>query len=287
MKKVVTLAFCLSLTACVAPPAITMASFALSGVSFMQTGKTLPDHALSSVAQRDCKIIRATRGELICQAEAALNLDQSISFVAVPAGTARPEEIAALPAQLAPIFEPTAASIQPVAITPLVPIPLPTPVNTPVLSPISGLAFDQGLGVRPVAAPADRLIRRPAPAKIRDVSEVPKASRQIDATAPRENQLRAHAPVLKVQQSDSSRHLVVGSFRDRARAMSHIARLGNDDLRVFVSEVKGRVQHRVVAGPYPAADIAAAKRNFAARGIKGVWPIKLLETSNGFQIAAR
>jgi hypothetical protein len=36
-------------------------------------------------------------------------------------------------------------------------------------------------------------------------------------------------------------------------------------------------------GPYP----AAAKRNFAARGIKGAWPIKLRETSNGFQTAAR
>jgi hypothetical protein len=286
MKKIVILAVCLALPACVAPPVITMASLALSGVSFMQTGKTLPDHALSSIAQRDCKMFRATRGELICLANTALGLDESISLAAVPAGTAWPEKITALPAPLAPIPEPTAAPIQPVVVASLAPIPVPIPVNAPALPSLSWSAFNQAPGAPPTAAPVDDLIP-PASAKIRDISVAPKVPRQIAATATREIQLHTRGPTLEVQPSDFSRHLVVGSFRDQARATAHIARLGDDGLRVLTSEVKGRIQHRVVVGPYPAADLAAAKRKFAARGIRGAWAIKLRETSNGFQTAAR
>jgi hypothetical protein len=282
MKKTVTPAFCLALPACVAPPIITIASFALSGVSFMQTGKTLPDHVMSSVAQRDCKMFRATRGELIFQVDTALSLDKPIFLAAVPAGTAWPEEITALPASLAPISEATAAPIQPVVVASLAPTSVPTPVNAPALSSLSGAAFDKAPGAPPRAAPVDELIP-PASAKIRDISVAPKVAHQIVAIATREIQLHARGPALEVQQSVSSPHLVVGSFCDRARATAHIARLGDNGLRVLTSEVKGRVQHRVVVGPYP----AAAKRNFAARGIKGAWPIKLRETSNGFQTAAR
>ncbi|MCX8231539.1 MAG: hypothetical protein OTJ45_06940, partial [Alphaproteobacteria bacterium] len=188
MKKIVILAFCLALPACVAPPIITMASLALSGVSFMQTGKTLPDHALSSVAQRDCKMFRATRGELICQANTALGLDGSISLAAVPAGTAWPEKIIELPAPLAPIPEPTAAPIQPVVVASLAPIPVPIPANAPALSSLSWSAFDQAPGAPPTAAPVDDLIP-PASAKIRDISVAPKVPRQIAATATREIQL--------------------------------------------------------------------------------------------------
>lgn len=281
MKNVCTLAFCLTLPACVAPPIITMASFALSGVSYMQTGKTLPDHALSSVAQRDCKMFRATKGELICQADIKFGLDKPIFLAATPAGTAWPEEIIALPAPLAWISEPRAVPIQPVVVASLAPIPLATSANASALSSLSGSAFGQAPGAPPTAAPVDELIP-PASTKIRDTSVAPKVARQITATATREIQLYARGSALEVQQSDSSRHLVVGSFRDHARATAHIVRLGGDGLRLLTSEVKGRVQHRVVVGPYSAADLAAAKRNFAARGIKGVWPIKLRETSNGF-----
>ena len=286
MKKIATLALCFALSACVAPPIITIASLTMSGVSFMQTGKTLPDHALSSVAQRDCKMFRATRGELICQAHIALGLDEPISLVAVPAGTTWPEEITALPAPLDPIFEPTAAPIQSVVVASLAPIPVPVSMDAPELSSLSGSTFDQAPGASLTAAPVDELIQ-PASAKIRDISVAPKVAHQIVATATRKVQLHARGLTLEVQQSDSAQHLVVGSFRDRTRATAHIARLGDGDLRVLTSEVKGLVQHRVVAGPYPAADLAAAKRNFAVRGVKGAWPIKLRKTLNGFQIAAR
>ena len=48
------LAVPLVLTGCGLPPAITFTSYAIDGLSFLTTGKTASDHAISEVAQRDC-----------------------------------------------------------------------------------------------------------------------------------------------------------------------------------------------------------------------------------------
>jgi hypothetical protein len=289
MKKIVTLAFCLALPACVAPPALTIASLALSGVSFVQTGKTLPDHALSSVAQRDCQMFRATRGEQICQVDTTLGLDGPIAVAIAPTdatGAPWPDDITALPAPLEPLPEPTAAPIQPVVVASLAPIPVPVPVMAPALPSPSGSTLDQAPDAPLVAAPIDE-IPQTTTAPARESAVAPDVAGQIAATESRDTETQARSSARDAQRVESARHLVVGSFRDRARANAHIARLGDDDLGVLTSEVKGRIQYRVVTGPYAASDLAAAKREFATRGIKGAWPIKLRDTPSGFQIAAR
>ncbi|HEY9078472.1 hypothetical protein [Magnetovibrio sp.] len=48
------------------PPALQAASFALDGLSYAATGKSMTDHALSAVANRDCAMTRALNGEAIC-----------------------------------------------------------------------------------------------------------------------------------------------------------------------------------------------------------------------------
>ena len=290
MKKIIVLAFCLTLPACIAPPAITVASLALSGVSLVQTGKTLPDHALSSVSQRDCIMFRATRGEQICQTEIAAP-DGAMVVAAGPTdatGTPWPEEITAVPAPLdrVPAHEPL--PIQPVQVASLAPIALPAPLEKSV-DPESAVLADAPTRA-PSPEPAPLLAREtrthdvaitepfdpsPTPTTIAeprsDIAAKPKAAPTPNPTAHAENM----------------RHLVIGSFRDGDRAAAHVRRLGDNDLAVVTASVKGRVQHRVVAGPYADADLAAAKRDFAARGIKGAWPIKLRKTPAGFQIAAR
>jgi len=54
------------------PPAVQAASFALDGLSFATTGKTVTDHALSAVAEQDCAMSRALNGEAICTKDAQL-----------------------------------------------------------------------------------------------------------------------------------------------------------------------------------------------------------------------
>ena len=59
MWKVLGVFGCLGLAGCVAPPIITYASVALDGVSFVATGKSVGDHALSAAVDEDCALLRA------------------------------------------------------------------------------------------------------------------------------------------------------------------------------------------------------------------------------------
>lgn len=55
------LGLAVSLSGCLValPPALQVASLALDGLSYISTGKSVSDHALSAVAQKDCAILRA------------------------------------------------------------------------------------------------------------------------------------------------------------------------------------------------------------------------------------
>ena len=56
----------LFLTGCALPPAITVASFVTDGVSYVVTGKSTTDHAISAVAEQDCALLRVVQDQAIC-----------------------------------------------------------------------------------------------------------------------------------------------------------------------------------------------------------------------------
>jgi hypothetical protein len=60
---------CLFLNACAAPPALQILSLVADGVSYIATDKTIADHGLSAITQKDCKMIRTLKGEDICEQE--------------------------------------------------------------------------------------------------------------------------------------------------------------------------------------------------------------------------
>lgn len=317
MKKLVFFVLLFSLTACVAPPAITVASLAISGVSYLETGKTLPDHALSSFSERDCIVFRAARGERVCQDPAAT------------AVAAVPESVPAA----AP--RPPAAPVAPVTVATL---PTPAPVQSAVLA---APAAESAADARPVqwapppltasdrAALNDLAATAPAPAPALDVpatpvsSPVPARPVQVaaatpavpagmfvpmmpgDVMAPPERPARAvrskSVPLAQVAMSETvplvlpaadrppapGLHLVVGSFRERARAEAHVAHLDQPDLKIVAATVKGRTQYRVVTGALERADLATAKRAYAARGVKGAWAVMIDADAPRVLVAAR
>lgn len=55
------------LSGCGLPPAVIVASYAADGVSYLASGKSLTDHALSTVAQRDCALHRLVTEALLCR----------------------------------------------------------------------------------------------------------------------------------------------------------------------------------------------------------------------------
>lgn len=57
----------LALGGCGLPIGVTIASFVADGISLATTEKTLTDHAISAVAQRDCAVWRGLKGDDICR----------------------------------------------------------------------------------------------------------------------------------------------------------------------------------------------------------------------------
>lgn len=56
----------LFLVGCALPPAVTLASFVADGVSYVATGKSTTDHAISAVVGQDCALARVVSGEAVC-----------------------------------------------------------------------------------------------------------------------------------------------------------------------------------------------------------------------------
>ncbi len=67
MRRAILVISPLILAGCGLPPAVTIASYALDGISFLSSGKSVSDHALSAVAQRDCAMWRVVKNELVCR----------------------------------------------------------------------------------------------------------------------------------------------------------------------------------------------------------------------------
>ena len=74
-KKLWLLALPVTLSGCIAllPTPVSIATYAIDGMTYLATGKTMSDHALSFVMQRDCAMTRILSGTVICyQAPASL-----------------------------------------------------------------------------------------------------------------------------------------------------------------------------------------------------------------------
>ncbi len=68
MRWLLFAAAAVALSGCGIPPMITVASLMLDAASYGATGKTVTDHALSAVLQKDCALLRGLKGS-VCVAE--------------------------------------------------------------------------------------------------------------------------------------------------------------------------------------------------------------------------
>ena len=66
MRKILVVAAPLALSACGGPIELTVAKLAGDLISYVSTGKSTTDHAVSFVAEQDCALHRALFEEEIC-----------------------------------------------------------------------------------------------------------------------------------------------------------------------------------------------------------------------------
>ncbi len=77
-------------TACAAPPALQLLSLAADGISYLTTDKTITDHGLSALTDKDCKLLRGFKQQEICQKKVQQQDNKPVLKVA-----AKPHEPAA------------------------------------------------------------------------------------------------------------------------------------------------------------------------------------------------
>lgn len=94
----------LLLGGCGLPPALTAASWALDGVSYLVSGKSVTDHAISEVAAQDCALFRIVQGREFCE-EFEVDGDHSLTLTASAVTSNGPSDPLFVPPEIAQIAD--------------------------------------------------------------------------------------------------------------------------------------------------------------------------------------
>lgn len=293
-KRMILAACMLLLGGCALPVPLQIASWAADGISYVMTKKSLTDHGLSMVAQKDCALLRAVVEGNVCRDDDAATMIADASqgavvpvatdaLVVAPATTeAKPAAVATLassdgwqsPAELTAeklaAFETASGvpSVAPEAVaapskglfeqTPKVVADIPPPaVATPVVEKKTATASVQVAAVRP----AEEL---PAPAKAK------KPWQQLIAA--KEDR------VVTVDVKDEAApklFMVMGSFSKRDNALGLARRFADMNPYVLTSELNGRKIYRVAIGAATSDGQQAVRRQLARIGVVDVWAARM------------
>ena len=98
----------LSLSGCALPVAVSIASLALDAGSYLASGKTVSDHGLSLVMNKDCALLRVVEGP-ICQEESQYEVElAALTPLPEPGAEAMELDLASGPEAGAPPSDPVA-----------------------------------------------------------------------------------------------------------------------------------------------------------------------------------
>ncbi|NQW10839.1 MAG: SPOR domain-containing protein [Alphaproteobacteria bacterium] len=254
------------------PLPISIVSTALSGISYMASGKSTSDHLLSATVEKDCALTRPIFGDPVCReigpngegatvsvVEAYYPGDQDdwsqLERAALNTGALDLDKVDHGPAQIA-IFLPfanTAPTIKAdgVTVTSGVVRPSPDTRRLPV-------AFSSG-DWQP-------------PSRAGGVAIAPLQKLEIIA---QERDVRGHDVRAEALFAESGRYVIIGSFRDIARAEVLAGRHGAQLPKILAATVEGRDWYRVAMGPFTASEALLIKRGLGP--VDGVipWTIQL------------
>ena len=256
-----------------------MASWIIDGISYLATEKSVTDHGVSLLAQKDCAMWRGIKGETFCREDtegvyALLDTDKTGNSGDLAENTpAAPQEQEGAPEELA-AFETAAgapegdqgvADAASVAALPVSEAPEATP-------PVS-LEAAKPEPMRPVAAVPGTV----APEAASALPETPPVAVPEPAFNPSrffEVLVPLADPATTEQSGGDDMYYVIGSFR-RINEAEHLAERHFElEPAVIVTNQNGRQNFRVVVGPYTPADEALLRRAISRMGIANAWAMR-------------
>ncbi len=252
----------LFLAACGLPPAVTIASFAIDAISLAVSEKTVADHALSQIAQKDCSIWRSFMGDALC-------IDEDSAF-AVAAADGPPTAGGADSADLGAIATasgPTGDESMDAAVP---------GTESGLLGPAEPQLADFTTASAPAeaTAPPSGLVQ---PATSVAAGDTPGAPGTVDhvqpaGTADRPAPRREWVPAAI---AGPGLYYVIGSFSRWTNAEHLTARYGALAPSIITAWLNGRRVFRVVIGPFGRGEQKDVRSRLRRAGIGNLWGIRL------------
>lgn len=247
------------LSGCI-PPGLTVASYAVDGVSYAGTGKSLTDHMLSDMAGRDCATWRVIKSRPICKdftpgelARRKKNRDEIRHDVAAAYIATNLDGIDLERGTLAASPKPAARPELPKAsaVPPMKPAP-------------------------PAGQAPKRLLPRAAPPAVEreDLPPTARSGRML-VRASSHGDRKAASRGASASAVAGGRYLVFGSFRRRADALRFAARHAVMQPAVLAARVRGQRYFRVVVRPDGRQALAAARSTLRRNGVRDAYTIRV------------
>ena len=233
------------------PLPVTIASSAISGISYLTTGKSSTDHVLSAAVEQDCNLTRPIVGKAVCRAEGpddAMNRRVVVSYYPgdrddgalwssyderLNEGAMDLKSIPQGPAQVAvvlPFARPNAPEIQIPGVVITQDAVLPEPEARPVAVTASARPWSEP---EPIA---------------RDTAR---------------------------ETTGLETYVVLGSVRDHQRARGLADRFQSLGADVRVAEIDGVTWNRVIVGPYAAAEAKEVRASLGTIDGKRPWVVRM------------
>jgi len=258
----------LFLTACAVPLPLKIASWALDGISYLSTGKSVTDHGLSLVAQKDCALWRPVKGEKICTDIVDINevvvADASGEFGPVKNTSAFEVVDIEWNGEPVPKGEP-----------PLVATEFGENIQASAPIEIAELSMGEGEGVNGLEsiAPAAQAVTLPNSIIGDGSSMIISASlKGMIVDEPK----KIPTPVVSLTTLTGGFYYVIGSYRQENNARELIAEQLVFAPRIAVKlSADGRRKYRVVVGPVSAERRQAMRRQIVDAGILDVWALRM------------
>ncbi len=289
MRPAILVIFPLILAGCGLPPAVTIVSYALDGVSFLSTGKSVGDHALSAVTQKDCAMWRVVKDELVCREYRNGERGVMVAFVeiwekGVPGGNSEIIDAEDGPMEIA--WQDTRPVVRTAAADPVL-IPSTMSYLLPALDGVASVA--PTLQADATAFSGKTLTGQTTP----DCTEISAADNENDPilTVPQPSQWKpvvtidqqpvvpvaAAKPAAVTDKPIQTTVLIVGSFRKKINARRAAGSLQSLRPVVVPVRIEEKTFYRVVAGPFAPAAIKGRKGALMAEGVLDVWSAKLCD----------
>jgi hypothetical protein len=272
-----TVAAPLILGGCGFPVAVQVASLIADGISVVATDKTLTDHGLSIVAEKDCAVWRGIKGEDICKQSD--DLSGQIMVSELPDHTAKPvetadEEPAEPLAVEAETFAPSAA--------PLLSEPAVEPADEPELAALDENDFDSG------AISFSQVSAEDVEPEIVEnivIIEKPKSAPPLPQT-----RVFELAPVKPNVRPDTTgkggTFYVIASYHRAADAERFARKQSRLETTVLSGTAKGKSVYRVAVGPVTKPQRRSTKEQLTRSGYRDVWKLKLKKPTVIVEVAS-